>query len=87
MAATYDIEFTASAARSLRKLDETTRRRIAIKIDALGIDPRPPGAVKLSGAGNIFRIRFRDYRILYAIEDRKLVVLVVAIGHRREASR
>lgn len=83
----YDIELSASAARSLRKLDETTRRRIASKIDALAIDPRPPGAVKLSGTDNIYRMRFRDYRILYTIEDRKLIVLVVAIGHRRDVYR
>ena len=87
MAATYEIEFTASAARSFRKLDDATQRRVALKIDALGTDPRPRGAVKLSGADNIFRLRFRDYRILYSIEDRKLIVLVVAIGHRRDVYR
>jgi mRNA interferase RelE/StbE len=87
VAATYEIEFTASAARSFRKLDETTRRRIALKLDSLGVDPRPRGAVKLSDSDNIFRIRLRDYRILYSIEDRKLIVLVVAIGHRRDVYR
>jgi mRNA interferase RelE/StbE len=42
---------------------------------------------KLQGEASAWRIRVGDYRILYTIEDRRLVVLVIKIGHRREVYR
>lgn len=85
--ARYEIQFTASAARSFRKLDQATQQRVARRIDALTTDPRPDGVVKLEGAENIYRARVGAYRILYSIEDKRLIVLVVAVGHRRDIYR
>ena len=45
------------------------------------------GAVKLRGADDVWRARVGDYRILYVIEDERLVVVVVRVAHRREAYR
>jgi mRNA-degrading endonuclease RelE of RelBE toxin-antitoxin system len=42
---------------------------------------------KLSGADQLYRIRVGDYRIVYAVEDDRLLVLVVKVGHRREVYR
>jgi mRNA interferase RelE/StbE len=83
----YEIHIGASAARSLRKLDDIARRRIARAIDSLTTNPRPHGAVKLAGESDLYRLRTGDYRILYTIRDRILTVLVVAIGHRRDIYR
>jgi mRNA interferase RelE/StbE len=64
------------------------RRRLAGAIELLAIDPRPPGAVMLRGGGRQrWRVRIGDYRVIYAIEDGELVVLVLRIAHRREAYR
>jgi mRNA interferase RelE/StbE len=41
----------------------------------------------MSGSENFYRIRVGDYRIIYSIEDDRLVVLVVRIAHRREFYR
>ena len=49
----------------------------------LAEDPRPSGAEKLSGQGK-YRIRQGVYRIVYAIEDEELVVMIVKVGHRRD---
>jgi mRNA interferase RelE/StbE len=49
-------------------------------------NPRPRGSIKLSGE-NAYRIRVSDYRIIYAIYDDRLVVLVIDVGHRREVYR
>jgi mRNA interferase RelE/StbE len=57
------------------------------KILALGQNPRPQGAKKLRDRDNLLRVRVGDYRILYRVEDDRLVVLVVRIGHRREVYR
>lgn len=53
----------------------------------LEANPRPPGAKKLRGESDLWRVRVGDYRILYSIEEARLVVLVVKIGHRREVYR
>lgn len=80
----YRIELRPAAARALRKLDPSIETRIQGAITLLGRDPRPPGARKLQGREG-FRVRVGDYRIIYLIEDDILVVVVVTLGHRREA--
>jgi len=79
----YTIDFVPSAARELAKLAAKERQRIAVKIDALASQPRPPGAEKLAGI-DAWRVRVGDYRIVYELRDRVLVILVLAVGHRRE---
>ena len=79
----YQVEFTAAAHRQFRKLTPEVQRRLAPAIDSLAEDPRPASAKKLSGV-ELWRIRVGDYRVIYALDDGKLTVLVVRLGHRRE---
>lgn len=83
----YAVSFTASAAKDMRAFDEPTRRRVAKAVDALSASPRPEGARKLKATEDIYRIRVGDYRILYQIADRQLLVLVVRVRHRKDAYR
>ena len=83
----YRVEFTARAARELSALAPGDQRRIAKKIDSLATTPRPAGCRKLAGPDDFYRVRVGDYRVIYAIEDRRLLVLVVRIGHRRDVYR
>lgn len=83
----YRIELKPSAAKALAGIPHPDRLRIARRIDALAGDPRPAGAVKLAGEDELYRVRVGDYRIVYQIQDRVLMVLVVRIGHRREVYR
>jgi mRNA interferase RelE/StbE len=53
----------------------------------LAANPRPPICKALNGLENTYRIRISDYRIVYKIEDQRLLVLVLQIGHRREVYR
>lgn len=85
--ATYRIDVSPSAARQLRKLDPAARRRIQAAVELLATDPRPPGAKKLVGGDGEWRVRTGDYRIVYEIHDQVLLVLVIAIGHRRDIYR
>jgi mRNA interferase RelE/StbE len=82
----YAVELLASAAKALSRLDRSVQVRIARRIDRLAKDPRA-GAFKLPGNDDVWRVRIGDYRILYRIEDDRLVVLVIRIGHRREVYR
>ncbi len=50
-------------------------------------NPRPEGAKALEGQGNLLRIRVGDYRVIYQVDDRRLSVLIVRVGHRSEVYR
>ncbi len=79
----YQIEVRPAALRSLKKIDRQDQERVRGAIALLGVNPRPPGAVALRGRDG-FRIRMGDYRVLYTIQARRLIVVVVALGHRRD---
>jgi mRNA interferase RelE/StbE len=83
----YSIEFTVRAERELAALQQTDQLRIAKRIDSLATTPRPSGCKKLAGAQRLYRIRIGDFRVIYSIEDRKLLVLVIRIGNRRDIYR
>jgi mRNA interferase RelE/StbE len=79
----YRVELRPAALRALRKIDPGDRKRIRGVIALLGRDPRPPGARALRGRPG-WRVRVGDYRIIYTINDQVLLVLVVALGQRRD---
>ena len=82
---TYTIEISTSAAKAVDKLEKANRLRIVGAIELLSVDPRPPGAKMLRGGEQgRWRVRIGDYRIVYAIEDDRLLVLVLRVAHRRE---
>jgi mRNA interferase RelE/StbE len=83
----YRVELKSSAFDALAKIPQPHRGRIAKKIDQLADNPRPGGAVKLSGAGEFWRIRVGDYRIIYQVRDDVLLVLVLRIGSRGDVYR
>jgi mRNA interferase RelE/StbE len=82
----YQIDLLPSASRALAGLDGPLKKRVSARIDALADEPRPAGCKKLAGS-DYWRIRIGDHRAIYGIEDGKLTVLVVRIGHRREVYR
>jgi mRNA interferase RelE/StbE len=84
--ARYKLVVRRSVAKDLRALPQADVARILARIEALQIDPRPPGCEKLSGLER-YRIRQGVYRILYEIADEVLTVVVVKVGHRREVYR
>ena len=88
MSRRYALEFAPKALRALRKLDRPVVERIKAATESLRDDPRPAGAKMLTGMHGILRIRVAgDYRVLYTVDDDRLVVLVVDAGHRRQIYR
>ena len=85
--ARFEILIKRSAAKEIeatsRKKD---RQRIVRKIRQLAEDPRPPGCQQLSGRDR-YRIRQGPYRIVYSVEDDRLIVYVVKVGHRSDVYR
>jgi mRNA interferase RelE/StbE len=78
----YKIEIKKSAIKEIAKLPKTVLKRVLNKIQLLSLEPRPSGCKKLS-ADEKYRVRVGDYRILYSIEDDKLVIYIVKVGHRK----
>ena len=84
--ASYELVFRKSVAKDLRVFPKQDVKRIMQRIRVLADDPRPSGCEKLSGQER-YRIRQGVYRIIYEIEDSRLVVLIVKVGHRRDVYR
>ncbi len=83
----FQVVFEPAARKQFLRLDRPVQFRLLPHLDALADNPRPPGVVKMAGAEDFWRIRVGDWRIVYAIRDRELIVLVVKLGHRREVYR
>ncbi|MFL5573494.1 MAG: type II toxin-antitoxin system RelE family toxin [Gemmatimonadaceae bacterium] len=84
--ASYSVFIKPSAVKELENLPLKLRRVIARKILSLAVDPRPHGSQKLSGA-ELYRIRQGDFRVLYDVQDKARVVVVIKIGNRRDVYR
>lgn len=83
----YTVRLTAAVRREIRRLDRQVQERVTRAAYALGNNPRPRGALKLSGVENQWRIRVGEYRIVYEIHDDVVLVLVVRVDHRSQAYR
>ena len=81
--AKYKIEFKKSAVKELNSIHKRDLIKIISKINELADDPRPNGSIKLTNREQ-YRIRQGNYRILYSIEDDRLVIFVVKIAHRKD---
>jgi len=84
--ASYKIIVKKSVAKDLRSLPKKDIKRILSAVQSLADDPRPPQSKKLSGQER-YRLRQGNYRILYSIEDEKLIICVVKVGNRRDVYR
>jgi mRNA interferase RelE/StbE len=79
----YTVALDRSAQKDMRAIrDVRLRDTLEKEIYALADNPRPPGCVKLSGFKDKWRIRVGDWRVVYRIEDGRLVVLVVTVAPR-----
>ena len=81
--ARFELVFKRSVAKDLRRIPNQDVARILARVDTLRNNPRPGDAKKLSESER-YRLRQGVYCILYEIEDARLVVTVVQMGHRRE---
>lgn len=83
----YSLEFTTSALREFKSLDHPVQERIAAKATALCDSPFPPGVKKLQAQPDHYRVRVGDYRIIYRVDGRRVVIVIVRVGHRRDVYR
>lgn len=85
--ARYRIQVERQAERMLRRLPKDLLERLRAAIRGLATQPRPDDCKKLVGYANLYRVRVGDWRIVYAIEDDALLVLILDISPRGDAYR
>jgi len=73
-----------SAEKELGKLPKSIVPVLWKRIKALAREPRPRQSRKLKETEKAYRLRVRDYRIIYTIDDEQKLVTIVAVGHRKE---
>jgi mRNA interferase RelE/StbE len=85
----YAFRWRERAVRQLRTVPQPTALTILRALTPLGDDPRRQDAdiKKLAGYSDRYRLRVGDYRVIYEIADAQLIILIVGVGHRREAYR
>ena len=79
----YQVRLRQAVQKQLDKLDELEYVIVAEAISALEQEPRPPGVKKLAGSG-LWRIRVRQFRVVYNIDDEERLVIVVRVARRTE---
>lgn len=80
----YKVELIESAEKDFDKLTKKAQAQVAKLIDTLETGPRKGNVRELVGYKGVYRKRTGDYRVVYTIEDDVLVVIVVAVGPRKE---
>ena len=82
----WKIEWDSKALKEAKKLDRTARKKIIDYLENRVLksqDPYQYGKPLKGNKAGIWRYRVGDYRILCSIEDQKFIILVIAVGHRK----
>lgn len=87
MSKKYQVLFEKKYTKDLKHVHPSYHKTILEAVLSLGENPRPIGYIKLKGYEDLYRIRLGPYRIIYTVQDDKLIVLVLEIGDRKEIYR
>jgi len=83
----YTVELKPQAGRFIEGQNWKIQRQLIRRIEALRKDPRPAGSKLLHAAKKIYRVRSGNFRIIYQIKDKKLLVIIVKVRDRKDIYR
>ena len=83
----YRIVWKRKAEKELRKLPRETIRQLWELASMLENDPFPQGVKKMIGTEAVYRLRIGDYRLVYRVEEKRAIVDIILVGHRRDIYR
>ena len=83
----YRIEFKRSVKKDIQPLPQSVLARLREAIEALSLDPHPPGSQMIRGYQDYFRIRLGTYRVIYQVDDVVRIICIIKIGHRKDVYR
>ena len=79
----YTVLLTTKAQKQLDKLSDVVAKPLFEAIRRLAENPRPLGSIKLKGRDG-YRIRVGNFRIIYDIYDKELLIDIITLGHRKD---
>jgi mRNA interferase RelE/StbE len=83
----YSIEFKPKVAAFIAEQSRKIQRQLIAHIETLAVNPRPAGCKLLYTEEKLYRVRSGNYRVIYQIQDKKLLIVVVKIAHRKDIYR
>jgi len=83
----FKVVIERRASKELGNLPPKAYRSISRAIDAISINPRLRGYIKLEGEDDLYRYRVGDYRIIYQISDQTVTIVIIKISHRKDVYR
>jgi mRNA interferase RelE/StbE len=83
----WEVRLDREVEKALRRMMPELRQRLLKEIEQLQGNPFPPGREKVRGRENEWRLRVGDYRIIYCVDERRRLIEVSEVGHRREVYR
>ncbi len=88
---TYLIEFKTSASKELARLPKSAQAKILDAMRLLAANPfsqlLPIRKMEGSGSRDLYRLRIKDYRVVYEIHKDRVVIFVIRVGHRKDVYR
>ena len=82
--ASYRLEWRASTKKDLRGIPPHDVKKIIEAAESLVQDPFPKASLKLTGSDHAYRMRVGNYRIIYDVFAKILVIEVIKVGHRKD---
>jgi len=79
----YSIKYTKEAKKKIEKLDPSIKLVIKKAIESLSSNPFKGKPLSYDLAG-LYSLRTYDYRIIYRIKEKQLIIIVISVGHRKE---
>ncbi|MBF0107344.1 MAG: type II toxin-antitoxin system RelE/ParE family toxin [Deltaproteobacteria bacterium] len=83
----YKILISRTAEKAINKIPKSCLTKILAAISALSFDPFPDGHRKLKGYDDIYRIRVQNYRIIYEVFTKEIIIKILKVGHRKDVYR
>ena len=84
----YQILIPAPVEKALQRMrNRAERERLISEIEELANNPRPNGCKKLKGYEDLYRVRKGDWRIIYQIRDKQLIIVIVEVDTRDNVYR
>jgi len=83
----YTLEFLPSAVKELKKLDRVAQKKIKEKLELLieNLDDLKNNIKALKGEySGLFRLRVSDYRVIFRVEEERIVITILRVGHRKD---
>jgi len=82
--ASFKIEWKRTAAKELVAIDKVYISAIIKQVESLSINPTPAGTKKLTGTQKTYRLRVGNYRVIYEIDKKENVIIIIRLRHRKD---